>query len=402
MIAAIRRRRRPLLVAAATGIFWWLAIVSPRLYFQFFPAAPNPADFSLYIAGARVGILHGWSHIYDVSLQRSQYYSIHKPDDPWAWYTFYVTPPPVAWLVAPLALLPYPAAFYLFAALNCVVFAAAGWLIVPGDRLTRVTLIMLSATTYPFLMALQMGQVTILLAALPVLSWWLLRRDRQVLAGLVLAPLLVKPQVIYLVPLALLAQRRLRLTAALAVGIAILAALSLASLGTAGIEQWRAVLRLESGEVENQVWTPAYLVGIGPVAYLLEIAAVVVVVAIAVLAGRKQVELGLAAALAGSLVAAPYHHSSDAVVLLVAGWFYLRAKPPTWHAPWLLFGLTAAVMTAPWGPRPLLVFTLGWLLLMMLWSLHAHRNGAVVERTTTTTGPTDPERLPSAASGASR
>lgn len=369
MIAAIGRHRRLLLAVAATVLFWWLVVVSARLYFQLFPAPPDPADFSLYMAGARVGILHGWSHIYDLSLQKAQYYTIHKAGDPWAWYTYYVTPPPVAWLLAPLALLPYPAAFYTFAAVNCVVFAAAGWVAAPGDRLTRATLIMLSAATYPFLIALQMGQITIVLAALPVLAWWLLRRDRQVLAGLALAPLLVKPQVIYLVPVVLLLHGRFRLTAALALGMAVLAVLSLASLGPLGIEQWRSALRLESGEVENQVWTPAFVVGVGVAAYAVEVLAALVVAAIALLAGRQRLELVLAAALAGSLVAAPYHHSSDAVVLLVAAWFYLRASAPLWHLPWLLFGLASVVFTAPWGPAPVLVFALGWLALMAHWAI---------------------------------
>jgi len=75
----------------------------------------------------------------------------------------------------------------------------------------------------------------------------------------------------------------------------------------------------------------------------------------------------VAAGLAGSLLAAPYHHASDAIVLAGAFWLYMRVRPPLWHWPWLAFGAVSALLTPPWGPRPLLVFTVGWLLLM-LWT----------------------------------
>ncbi len=355
--------RRLGLFGVVVGAAWWLALGDTRLFFFRFPQAPNPADFSLYFLAARVGIEHGWSHLYDIGLQRAEYFKIHAAPDPYGWFTYYITPPPLAWLVAPLTLLGYPLAYYLWTAVNCAAYGVTGWFAAPGDRLARAALVLAGATTFPFLIALQNGQVTILLTAGVVAAWLALRRGREGLAALALLPLLVKPQVAYLVPVVLLLHGRRRTIVTWAGLCALLGLAALASLGASGIADWRSALGAETGHPENQIWTLGYLFGSSPIGLLAEAAAALLVLGIAWIRRRGSLELSLASALIGSLLAAPYHQSSDAVVLLAALWLYLRASPPAWHWAWLGFGFVAAFLGAPLGPRPILVFAAGWLLL---------------------------------------
>jgi hypothetical protein len=124
---------------------------------------------------------------------------LHPASDVFDWRVYFVSPPPVAWLVAPFALLPLVPAFWVFAGLSAAAFGAAGWLTVPGGGIGRVALFLTAACTFPVLIAIQTGQVVPLLAAATVLAWWLASRDRDVLAGLVLVAVVLKPQVAALI-----------------------------------------------------------------------------------------------------------------------------------------------------------------------------------------------------------
>jgi hypothetical protein len=65
------------------------------------------------------------------------------------------------------------------------------------------------------------------------------------------------------------------------------------------------------------------------------------------------------------LLAAPYHNPSDFAMLAPAAWLYIRAGMPTWHWVWLAVGLVGAYLAAGFGPVLVLIFTLGWLGLLV-------------------------------------
>ena len=69
----------------------------------------NHNDFRLYYAGAQVGLRYGWSHIYDINLHQAAVAAL-LPAGPW--YAL-LTPAPITWLVAPLTVFGYPAAYWL-------------------------------------------------------------------------------------------------------------------------------------------------------------------------------------------------------------------------------------------------------------------------------------------------
>jgi hypothetical protein len=378
-MSRVAARRPPIWLAAYTVVLviWLVGLYLP-LFFADFPKTIDSLDFSNYYAGARIGLENGWSHIYDLGLQQQIFFQLHPSSDVFDWRRYFVSPPPVAWLVAPLALMPLVPAFWIFAGISAAAFSAAGWLAVPGHGLGRVGLFLTAACTFPVLIAIQTGQVTPLIAAATMLAWWLASRGRQVLAGLVLVALVLKPQVAILVPAVLLIAGHRRLFVTWFVGAALLTLASLASLGGTGLEQLRAELSLEQGQGANLAWTLAGLVGSGPPALALEIACGGLALLVAYWNRRQGLELVVVAGILGTLLVAPYHNPSDFAILAPAAWLDLRTKVPAWQWAWLALGLLATYLAAGSGPGLLLVFTLGWLGLMVVNSLRTGAHDAPV------------------------
>lgn len=366
----LQANRPPVWLAAylVVLVIWLIGLYLP-LYFGAFPQPIDSLDFSYYYAAAHIGVEHGWSHIYDLGLQQQVFYQLHPAADVFDWRRYFVSPPPVAWLVAPLTVLPLVPAFWIFAGLSAVAFAATGWLVAAGHGIGKVALFLTAACVYPVLIAIQTGQVTPLIAAATVLGWWLAMRGRDVLAGLVLVALVLKPQVAILVPVALLIAGRRRLFAAWLAGAVVLTLASVASLGGQGLEQLRADLSLEQGQAANLAWTLAGLFGAGPVPVGLGLVGGMIALALAYVYRRRALEMVIVAAILGTLLAAPYHNPSDFAILAPAAWLYLRTTVPVWHWAWLVVGLLATYLAAGFGPGLLLVFVLGWLGLLVAGAL---------------------------------
>lgn len=360
-----RAKRPPIWLAAYTLVLviWLFGLYLP-LFFGGFPGLIDSLDFSYYYAAAQIGLQHGWSHIYDLDLQRQFFYQLHPAEDAFDWRRYFVSPPPVAWLVAPLTLLPIVPALWTFALLSAAAFGVCGWLATPGHGLAKLALFLTAACVYPVLIAIQTGQVTPLIAAAVMLAWWFARWGKQVPAGIVLVLVVLKPQVALLVVPALLLAGQRRLFVVWIAGAAVLAAVSAASLGSQGLDQLRSVLSLEQGQSGNLVWTLANLFGPGPVAVALQLACAVLAF-VAAWRHRRSLELVTVAGILGSLLAAPYHNPSDFAMLAPAAWLYVRAGMPAWHWAWFAVGLLGTYLAAGFGPGLVLVFTLGWLVLLV-------------------------------------
>jgi hypothetical protein len=126
----------------------------------------------------------------------------------------------------------------------------------------------------------------------------------------------------------------------------------------------RGALALEQGRTANLVWTLAGLVGDGPLAIALEATCAALALA-AAWRHRRSLELVSVAGVVGSLLAFPYHNPSDFALIAPAAWLYVRAGIPVWHWAWLALGLLATYLAAGSGPYLLVVFTLGWLVLLV-------------------------------------
>jgi hypothetical protein len=379
MVTTSSRLRLPsrngLLLALAVVAFWWFVLIDTALWFQNFPGLSLPADFQLYFSGARIGLERGWNHIYDFELLREQYYRVHPATDTFDAQTLFVSAPPLAWLIAPLAAtLPYIAAYWVFASLLGLAYCVTAWLATPGSGVAKTAVVLAGATTYPVLICVDMGQVALLVGVAVVLAWALLRQGHQVAAGAALSVIFLKPQVAYLVPLALIAWGAWR-AAAVSAGVAgVLIILSVLSLGGAGVAEWRSLLSMEGQNLDNQIWTPALLVGPGFPAFALEAVAGAVTLVIAFLSRRrKDPGTAIVAGLVGSLLALPYHHGADSFCLVAAFLIALNLKPSRLVAAWMGFGAIAALLEPPTGPLPLLIFAAGWLVLLLYEELSARR-----------------------------
>lgn len=272
----------------------------------------------------------------------------------------------MAWLIAPLAAtMPYVVAYWVFAGLLAAAYAVTAWWVTPGSRVTKAAVVLAGATTYPVLICVHMGQVALLVGVAIVAAWALLRRGHHVAAGLALSVIFLKPQVAYLVPLALLAWGAWRAVAVSAGAAAVLAALC-------AFPRWRRHRRVDSPafdggpEPRQPDLDPAILTGPGAPAYAVEVVAAAVALTVAFLSRRRgDPGTAIVAGLVGSLLAAPYHHGADAFCLVAAFLISLNLKPSRLLAAWMAFGAVAALLEPPTGPLPLLIFAAGWLLLLL-------------------------------------
>jgi len=175
--------------------------------------APLGGDFPMfYVAGQTV--LDGQpAQLYDDHSQQQRLHAL-LPDLAADYVLPYRYPPLIAWLFAPVALLPYPIAFFVFAALMLGCWWSAAWLLARhcGNANSQL------AIAAGWLMvawpigweAIIGGQASPIALMIVAGVWCCLVTDRQVLAGAVLALAMYKPNVLaFLVLGCLLARPRM-------------------------------------------------------------------------------------------------------------------------------------------------------------------------------------------------
>ena len=66
--------------------------------------SPLASDLTLDYIAARIGIEHGWSHLYSLTLQRQLFEQV-RPGVVFNDGQWFISPPPLAWLALPLSAL---------------------------------------------------------------------------------------------------------------------------------------------------------------------------------------------------------------------------------------------------------------------------------------------------------
>jgi Glycosyltransferase family 87 len=327
-----------------------------------------------------VGLGQGWSHLYDQGLVAAQQASLapNQPIQP------FLSPPPVAWLVAPLAGLPLEWAYVTWAILTmCALVAAVAWTgtsALPGRLLAGAVVV----GTVWVLQPAYLGQVVPLIAAALVVAWRLLRTDHEVAAGLVLALVLLKPNTAFLVPACLLASGRLKTLLTWVLAAAAVAGLALATTGTHELVAY--VGQLQHPPPGSNALTLEAALGVGgPAALVLRGA---IIGAVLVTAWRLRALPGLVIVLGviGSLLITPYIHLADLCLLAAAGWVMWQERAYlSWRLPLAASWLVASPLLDLSGlaPRqnrwPLL--ELGWLVALVLvaWRVRRHSEAGVTD-----------------------
>jgi glycosyl transferase family 87 len=278
-------------------------------------------DFHTYAAAANVGLQNGWSRIYDQSIVATA----QRDLVPWYRTQPFLSPPPVAWLVAPLQALPYSVAFDMWVALllAALVFALAWSTTYTG--VARVLAVAAALVPWWVAQAVMVGQVVPLVAVSILVAWRLLREDRDIAAGLVLAMVMLKPNTAVLAPIALMVAGRLRAFTTWAVAAAVIVALSLVTLGPHGFSAYVASLTdLPSGADHLTLHGTFGVTGVVALVARLAIVAGALVTAFRF---RDRPGLPLAIGALASLLVAPYLHASDLCVFVAAGWIIWHELP---------------------------------------------------------------------------
>jgi glycosyl transferase family 87 len=309
---------------------------------------PIGIDFHTYEAAARVALQHGWSHLYDqaaVAVEQKQL-AVDQASQP------FISTPPVAWLAAALAPIPYMTEYYVWAVVTFAAYALAVAWSATSRGLIRWIAIVAAISPWWVLHAVHLGQVVPLVAAGIVVAWRLLREKRDVAAGLILSLVLLKPNTAFVVPLALLVAARYRAFVAWSAAAAVLAAIALSTMGVDGASAYLSQLAAPLPGGASSLTLEGALGVSGVVAPALR-ALIVCIALVAAFRLRRSPGLVIATAVLCSLLAAPYLHGSDLCLLSAAAWIVWEERTQlAWRVPLALGWLAASPFADASGLGP--------------------------------------------------
>ncbi len=329
-----RGRRR---LWAVGGLWGGLLLAAFDVYAAVVTYIPQYAvrnDFRLMYGAALVVQRQGFSHLYDLGAQQAAVEGL----GPAFYWSPFINPPPLVWLVMPLTALPFGAAILVWTALLLGALVLTWFLVAPGDRLVRAAFAALLLGLFPVAFGVMVGQPVAIVAIGVALCWWLIQRDRRGLAGIALSLLVVKPQLALLVPLCLLLAGHWRVFAGWLIPTAAMGLVAIALLGVDGLGRYRDALSLASGWEITRSFAVSGLIGTGLQLYAAMAVAVVAAGAAAWRWRGHGVEAPIAAGIIGSLLFTPYVGFQDFAMLVVAGWLIIRTQPTPWQVALLVAG----------------------------------------------------------------
>jgi Glycosyltransferase family 87 len=334
-------------------------------------------DFTFYYAAARIGLAHGWPAIYDLNLLQSELDAIGSRIKI-AELARYISPPPVAWLAVPFTALPYTAAYWAWSALLVLALVLTWRFASPASGQWRLVHLAAALGWLPVIYGLQLGQPNIFVALGVAACYALLRSERPVWAGLVLGTLALKPQLAFLVPLALLVSGRMRAFWGSVVALGVLAGASAIALGPDGVAAYAARLSFAAGVPVNRELTLAPLIGSLTATRIIQAGIALWSLFLVYRMRRGGYEWLFVPALAGGMLATPYLHLDDLLMLGLAAWLYTRTSPPAWTIGFMLAFAFAIEGLPIWGPLPLIAGEVASLVLLSVAALKNHESPALV------------------------
>lgn len=332
---------------------------------------PISVDFHTYLTASQVGLSFGWSRVYDQTMMMAAQYEL----GPGYRLQPFLSPPTVALVTAPLTAFPYDVAYVVWAVFCFAAFATALAWSATSRGVARWIAVVGALAPWWVMHAVNVGQVVPLVAAGTVVAWKLLREKRDVLAGIALLTILLKPNTAILVPFAILAAGRYRAFASWVAGCVVISLIVLLTFGQTGINEYITQLRGPLPAGADSLTLHGVLGATGTLALALRIT-VVVAVLTAAFKLRDTPGLVLPLAIVGSLVISPYLHASDLCMLAGAGFIVWETRPVlSWRAllaagwllaspflyvkgysphltqwPWFEYVLLAALVIAAWWP----------------------------------------------------
>jgi hypothetical protein len=190
-------------------------------------------DFTNVYAAARIVSQGEGARLYDLQKQAQ----VEEELFHWGGVFVYLHPPFEAWLFAPLALLPYTAAYVIWGAVNIVLWVFFVYLLRPYVLVPKHPLqyLLLCFVFFPVWIALMQGQTSILLLVLLSLAFVCLKRRRDGWAGVFLGLGLFKFPIVAPLALIFLLKGKWKLVAGFTWAAFMLGVVSIIAVGRAGM-----------------------------------------------------------------------------------------------------------------------------------------------------------------------
>ncbi len=320
-------------------------------------------DLTLVYIGARIGLEHGWSQIYSLSLQHDLFAQL-RPRAVFNDGERFISPPPYAWLVVPLTVFGPVGATFVWLAVSLIALGAAWWIAAPGLMPTRMLWLLGALAWYPVLYGLSLAQADLVILAVVAVAWMLAEMERPYAAGIVLGISVFKPQLTLLLPVALLFAGRWRIAAAWAAAAAALALISLAAIGPQGLHAYLGLLNEAQHVANNRYFTLAYVFGPGTLTYVVQALMAAATMVNAYVNRNTSNGRIFALGIVATMLCATYWHLQDLTILGLAAWLFWRDRPPAWQRAWLLVIAIAGEFAWPLTPLPLLVAVAVWFVIL--------------------------------------
>jgi len=322
-------------------------------------------DLTFVYIGARIGLEHGWSHLYSLSLQHQLFAQLRPHavfnDDEW-----FVSPPPLAWLVLPLSVFGAAGAVYAWLAISLAALGVGWWIAAPGRWPRRGLWLLAALALYPVLYGLRLAQPDLLILALVAAAWRLADAEKPYLAGAVLGLSVIKPQLTLFLPLVLLASGRWRIAVGWAVSAGLLAAASAALIGGQGLSDYLSLLNQARHVTNNRYFTLAFVLGPDTPGYVAQAVVAVAAMVGAYLNRRSSHARVFALGIVATSVGATYWHLQDFTILVLAAWLFWRDELPAWQRWWLLAVAITAEFAWPLTPLPVLLAVGVWFVCLIV------------------------------------
>ena len=291
------------------------------LFGSFVVPAARLHDFLNLYAGASLARDGDFArmHAPEVQLEREREYAPQLPE-----LVPFVRPSFYALFLAPLAWLPFGAAFWAWLGVQASMLVGAwAW----AFRRWGTDALIVGSMYLPTALGIAHGQDCVLVLWIVLGSYALAQRGRHFLSGVLLGAGLIKFHLFLLWPIMLLIQRRWRMLAGACAAVTAEVLTSLALAGPSGITKYVALLRMSDLRRLNP--SPELMINARSIALyfrvdntavtaLLTAAAVILTVAAC---WRAPLWRAVAAASAGSLLVAPHVYGYDAGLLLAGLWF---------------------------------------------------------------------------------
>jgi hypothetical protein len=305
-------------------VFVWVVVVSFSLVWISFGSMITPGakkhDFLNLYTGASLALDGKFAAMHDVDVQLQRERQFVPTTDA---LVPFVRPSFYALLLAPLALIPFAKAFWVWIALqSALLIGCWAW----GFRRFGANSLVFAAFSLPGPLGIASGQDCVVLLALFIVAFELSDRGRPGASGAVLALMLIKFHLILLWPVALLIERRWKMLGGFCAAAAAEALVSLALGGMEGARAYVALLRNKSLDhlspsKELMICYQGLMENLGiesPVAAVGIIVGVLLVFGYAV--HRAPLWKMFAVTAVASLLVAPHVYGYDATLLLLPFW----------------------------------------------------------------------------------